>query len=188
MGDIIWGFILIVLTVVVYLLYRFLTRKKPQFRSLPKFVAILLAIGSSIGVLWTALNERLQDHPIPYLLIILFFGFQCVASICFFRSIRVGLPMLLFTLILQLPILDVPEFSYSSQTLFSWRIEPYPEIHLDIEPGSYVHYFSGGSSLDAKAFRNVANPRLGLNLIPLILMVVFLITGSEKKEVENSEH
>jgi uncharacterized membrane protein YfcA len=74
MGDIIWGTSLIILILGVFGLYRFSTRKKVEQRSFPKFMSLLLILGGLIGVLTTALSERLShEHHYIYFLTLIFF-------------------------------------------------------------------------------------------------------------------
>lgn len=49
MGDIIWGTFLAILTLGVFGVYRFYTRKRPEQRSLIKFISIVLTVGAAIG-------------------------------------------------------------------------------------------------------------------------------------------
>jgi uncharacterized membrane protein YfcA len=77
MGDIIWGTFLIILILGVFGLYRFFTRKKVEQRSFPKFISLLLILGGLIGVLTTALNERLQqEHTYVYFLTLFFLSLR----------------------------------------------------------------------------------------------------------------
>ena len=78
-----------------------------------------------------------------------------------------GLPLLILTLALQIPIMHTPGFSYHSQTVVSVNIDYYLGKFWDIEPGSYVHfiYFKEKTTTDKFSF--------GLNLIPLLAIYIF---------------
>jgi hypothetical protein len=135
MGDIIWGTFLIVLTLGVLGLYRFFTRKKVEQRSFAKFISILLVPGGLIGFFLTALNERLRDdHPNIYFLTLVFFISQTLASIFYYRAVKVGFPLLMLTLLLQIPIVRGPDFSYRNQTLFSFNLERYKCGNCQLRP------------------------------------------------------
>jgi hypothetical protein len=173
MGDIIWGTFFTILIIFVLVLYILLTRKRVEQRSLTKLISILLIIGGSIGFLSIGLDSRLlADHPYVYLLTLLFFISQTFASMLYYRSIKIGLPLLMFTLLLQIPILDHDHFSYRNQTLFGLAIKKYPAKFWDIEPGSYIHftyfnieYSAVNSSSKESSF--------GLNLLPILIIAAF---------------
>ena len=174
MGDIIWGTFLIILTLGLLGLYRFFTRKKVEQRSFCKFISLLIILGGLIGILTTGLNERLLDeHPYQYLLTLTFFITQTIASILYYREVKVGLPLLILTLLLQIPVVRGLNFSYSNQTLFSFKLEKYPGKFWDLEPGSYVHFIYFDFDLvvveDSKR-----ESGYGLNFIPLLTIAVFL--------------
>jgi len=174
MGDIIWGTFLIILILGVFGLYRFSTRKKVEQRSFTKFISLLFILGGLIGFLTTGLNERLlHEHPYTYFLTLIFFISQTIASILYYMGVKAGLPLLILTLLLQVPIVRGINFSYSNQTLFSLRLEKYPGKFWDIEPGSYVHFMYFDFDLDY-AFVESSNRKsgFGLNLIPLLTIAV----------------
>lgn len=171
MGDIIWGTFLTILALGLFGLYRFWTRKKVGQRSFRKFILLLIVLGGLIGILTTGLNERLlDDHPYQYLLTITFFITQTIASILYYREVKVGLPLLILTLLLQIPIVRGLSFSYSNQTLFSFRLEKYPGKFWDLEPGSYVHFLYFDYVIVKTSKRESG---YGLNLIPLLAIAVF---------------
>jgi hypothetical protein len=179
MGDIISGGVLIVLTLGVFGLYRFFTRRKIEQRSFIKFISILLILGALIGFLTTGLNERLlDDDPCLYFLTIVFFTSQALASILYYKAVRIGLPVLILTLLLQIPILRDFNFSYHNQTMVSISIASYPGKFWDIEPGSYVHfvYFDFDHVLIEKQNKKLS---FGLNLIPLLAVIAFVKAGRQ---------
>ncbi len=174
MGDIIWGTFLIILILGIFGLYRFFTRKNVDQRSLRKFISLLLMVGGLLGLLTMGLNERLRyDHPDTFFLSITFFIMQTIASIWYFKAERVGRYLLIFTLLLQVPIMRSPNLSYSNQTLFSFELYKYPGKWWDIEPGSYVYFIY----FDIEEFELENTNRksgFGLNLIPLLTIAVLL--------------
>jgi hypothetical protein len=191
MGDIIWGTFLIVLILGVFGLYRFSTRKKVEQRSFTKFISLLLLLGGLIGFLTTGLNERLlHDHPYTYVLTLIFFVSQTIASILYYKGVKAGLPVLIFTLLLQIPIVRGINFSYNNQTLFSFKLEKYPGEFWDIEPGSYVHfmYFDFDYVVVENSNRNSG---FGLNLIPLLTIAVFwrtqIVSGNASNLLTNDK-
>ncbi|HNP78189.1 MAG: hypothetical protein U0289_16300 [Cyclobacteriaceae bacterium] len=174
MGDIIRGIFTILLILGLYGLYRWFTRKKVGQRSFRKFISLVIILGGVVGTLATGLNERLlEDHPYQYLLSLSFFITQGLASLLYYREAKVGLALLILTLLLQIPIIGTKKLSYSNQTLFSFRIEKYNGKIVDIEPGSYVHFMYIDVDFD---YVNVGNPKkdsgYGLNLIPLLTIVL----------------
>lgn len=182
MGDIIWGTFLVVLSVGVFGVYRFSTRKKINQRSFPRLVSLLIVLGGIVGLLTNGLNERLLDEePYLYFLTVTFFGMQTLASVLYYRTVFVGLLFLIFTLLLQVPIVRAPNYSYNSQTLFSLRVEPSSVKILNIEPGSYVHFIY----FDAD-FMVVENSKrksdFGLNVIPLLTIAILAGTRTELPE------
>jgi hypothetical protein len=183
MGDIIWGTFLTILTLGLFGLYIFFTRKKVGQRSFRMFISLLIILGGLFGVLTTGLNERLlDDHPYQYLLTLTFFITQTIASILYYREVKVGLPLLILTLFLQIPIVSAHNFSYSNQTLFSFRLEKYPGKIWDIEPGSYVHFIYFDVDFEyVVAGDSKKESGYGLNLIPLLTIAVFLKRSSNPK-------
>lgn len=173
MGDIIWGTLLVLLTLGLFVLYRFLTWKRVEQRSFRKFISLVIILGGLIGILATGLNERLLDnHPYQYLLTLIFFITQTLASMLYYREVKVGLPLLMLTLLLQIPVVRGLNFSYSNQTLFSFKLAKYPGKFWDLEPGSYVHFiYFNFEYINVKDSKRVSG--YGLNLIPLLTMVVF---------------
>jgi hypothetical protein len=176
MGDIIWGTSLIILILGVFGLYRFSTRKKVEQRSFPKFMSLLLILGGLIGVLTTALSERLShEHHYIYFLTLIFFVSQIVASILYYKGMNGGLLLLVLTLLLQTPIIRGINFSYINQTLFSLRLVQYSEKFGDVEPGSYVHVSYFDFDYDHNDYFVMDSNResgFGVNLIPLLIIVV----------------
>src|SRR5579871_642184 len=173
MGDIIWGTFIFILSLAVFALYLFLTRKKKEQRSLTKFISILLMIGGVFGVLITSLNSSLlYDHPTTYFLSLFFFVIQTFAGDLYYRGIKVGLPLLMLTLLLQIPVIYSFKFSYRSQTLVSLNFANYPRKILDIEPGSYIHFTDarfapiGMKNLNSRVI-------LGFNLVPLLTIALY---------------
>src|SRR5687768_987713 len=123
MGDIIWGTFLIILALGLFGLYSFFTRKNVGQRSFRKFISLLVILGGLIGILTSGLNERLlDDHPYQYLLTLTFFITQTIVSILYYRKVKLGLPLLILTLLLQIPVVRGHNFSYSNQTLFSFKL------------------------------------------------------------------
>lgn len=174
MGDIIWGTFLIILILGVFGIYRFSTRKKVEQRSFPKFISLLLLLGGLIGVLTTVLNEWLpQEHTYIYILTLIFFVSQTIASILYYKGVKAGLVLLVLTLLLQTPIIRGLNFSYINQTLFSLRLVQYSEKFGDVEPGSYVHvsYFDYDHN-DYFVMDSNRESGFGVNLIPLLIIVV----------------
>lgn len=162
------------LTLGLFGLYRFSTRKKVEQRSFYKFISLVIILGGLIGVLTTGLNERLlYDHPYIYFLTLIFYISQTIASILYYRAMKVGLPLLILTLLLQIPMVRGLKFSYSNQTLFSFKLEKYSGKIWDFEPGSYVHfmYFDFDYVVVENSNRKSG---FGVNLIPLLTIVVFL--------------
>jgi hypothetical protein len=175
MGDIIWGTFIIILALGAFGLYRFSTRKKVEQRSFVKFISFLIILGGLIGFLTTGLNERLlDDHPGRYFLTLIFFFSQTLASILYFREVKVGLPLLTLTLLLQIPIVRGLNFSYRNQTLFGVILQDYPGNFWDIEPGSYVHVFHVDVDNVAVERSPSKESTFGLNLIPLLSIIAFL--------------
>lgn len=165
MGDIIAGFFLIILTLGLYGVYKVFTLKTPERRSFIGFFSLLLLIGGVIGVLLTFFNKNLLEYyPIVYALTLLFFTTQSIASYLYLKFPKIGLPILLFTFLLQTPIIHSKSVSYRSQTLLSFNVDIYPSKTFDIEPGSYTSFHSGIS----KDFS------LGVNLIPILTIIIFL--------------
>ena len=183
MGDIIWGTFLIILTLGLFGLYRFFTRKKVGQRSFRKFLSLLIILGGLIGIFTTGLNERLLDeHPYQYLLTLTFFITQAIAGVLYYREVKFGLPLLTLTLLLQIPLVRGLDLSYSNQTLFSFRLEKYPGKFWDIEPGSYVHFIYFDMDSDYVVERNSKKELgYGLNLIPL-LTIGFLWRKTKKSD------
>lgn len=183
MGDIIWGTFFILLTLGLFGLYIFFTRKNVGQRSFRKFMSLVIILGGLIGTLATGLNERLLDeHPYQYLLFLTFFITQTIASILYYRKVKVGLPLLILTLLLQIPIVRIINLSYSNQTLFSLRLVKYPGKIWDIEPGSYVHFIYFDRDSYYVGERNSKKElSYGLNLIPL-LTIGFLLRKTKKSD------
>lgn len=159
----------------VFGLYTFSTRKKVKQRSFAKLISLLLILGGLIGVLTTALNERLlHEHPYIYFLTLIFFVSQTIASILFYKEVKARLLLLVLTLLLQTPIVRGINFSYINQTMFSLRLELSPGKFGNVEPGSYVHVMSFAYDLNYDYFVMDSNREsgFGLNLIPLLIIVV----------------
>jgi hypothetical protein len=170
MGDIITGILLIILTFGLYGLYRLLTRKKPEKRSFIGFISLLIMIGGLIGILFTCFNKHLLEYyPLIFGLTLIFFTIQIVASYLYIKYPKFGLPILLFTFLLQIPIIHSDRVSYSNQTLLSVNIDNFPGKTFDIEPGSYVSFFNGIPH----------DFSLGINLIPILTTLIFL--GNRKR-------
>ena len=172
MGDIIWGTFLLALSLGLFGAYRFSTKKKISQRSFPRLVSLLIILGGIVGLLTSGLNERLLDEePSLYFLTVAFFGIQTLAGILYYRAVFVGLLLLIFTLLFQVPIMRGPNYSYNNQTLFGLRLEPSSEKILNIEPGSYVHfiYFDADFMVVEKSNKKSG---FGLNLIPLLAMAI----------------
>jgi hypothetical protein len=172
MGDIIWGTFLIILTLGVFGVYRFFTRKKVEQRSFIKFISLLLILGALIGVLTTGLNARLYDHPYIYFLTLVFFILQTSASILCYRTLKIGLPLLILTLLLQIPLASDLNFSYRNQTMFSFVVKRYPGKFFDLEPGSYVHFIYSNYD-NGLVENNNRKLSLGVNLVPLLTIIAF---------------
>ena len=173
MGDIIAGFFLIILTFGLYGLYRLATRKTPESRSFIGFISLLLLVGGLIGVLVTFFNKNLLEYyPIVFALTLLFFTTQTIASYIYLKFPKVGLPILLFTFLLQTPIIHSDSISYRSQTLLSFNVDNYPGKTFDIEPGSYVSFHSGIPQ----------DFSIGINLIPILTTIIFLRDRKRRNE------
>ena len=181
MGDIIWGTFFILLTLGLFGLYIFFTRKNVGQRSFRKFISLVIILGGLIGILATGLNERLlDDHPYQYLIFLTFFVTQTIASILYYRDVKVGLPLLILTLLLQIPIVRTINLSYGNQTLFSFRLVKYPGKICDIEPGSYVNFIYFNMDYNYVVEGNAKKESsYGLNLIPL-LTIGFLLRKTKK--------
>jgi hypothetical protein len=175
MGDIIWGTFIIILALGAFGLYRLSTRKNVEQRSFVKFISLLIILGGLIGFLTTAFNKRLLDgYAERYFLTLIFFFLQTLASILYFRQVKVGLPLLTLTLLLQVPIVRGLSFSYRNQTLFGVILQNSPGNFWDIEPGSYVRVFH--FKVDNVAVERSPNNEssFGINLIPLLNIIAFL--------------
>jgi hypothetical protein len=173
MGDIIAGILLIILSFGLYGLYRLLTRKKPEKRSFITFISLLIMTGGLIGILFTFLNKTiLEYYPVIFGLTLFFFMTQTVVSYLYIKYPKFGLPILLFTFLLQTPIIHSDHVSYSNQTLLSVNIDKFPGKTFDIEPGSYVSFFYGIPH----------NFSLGINLIPLLTTLIFLRDRKRRNE------
>jgi len=180
MGDIIFGVLTVILILGVLGLYRFFTRKRIEQRSFTMFLAILLVLGGLVGLLVTSLNRRwYEDHPYTFVLVLLFFIMQSSGGVLYYKRVKVALPLLVFTLLLQIPIVHGSDFSYRSQTLLSFNVDNYPKKIFDAEPGSYVHFvhFESGSSNEKSG--------LGINLIPLL--IIFIYWKKSRQEELNRE-
>lgn len=165
MGDIIAGIFLIILAFGIYGLYKVVTRKTPEKRSFIGFIVLLIMVGGLIGFLLTFFNKNLLEYyPIVFLLTLLFFTTQTIASYLYFKFQKVGLPILFFTFILQAPIIHSDSISYRNQTLISFNLDNYTGKTFDIEPGSYISFHSGMPQ----------DFSLGVNLIPILTTVIFL--------------
>lgn len=184
MGDIIFTLFLLLLILFVFVLYHFFTRKKIEQRSLTQFISILLVIGGIIGIALSGFNERLRnDHPYVYSITLVFFITQTLAALMYLTNVKLGLPLLILTLVFQAPIIHSSNFSFSNQTLFSVRIQTYPG-NWDIEPGSYLHFVYWKSDfIDVHSF----DEKYGLNLVPLLLITILWRKEKQrKKEVSQS--
>lgn len=165
MGDIIAGFFLTLMTLGVYGVYKVVTSKMPERRSFIGFFSLLLLVGGVIGVLLTFFNKNLLEYyPIVYALTLLFFTTQSIASYLYLKFPKVALPILLFTLLIQIPIIHSKSVSYRSQTLLSFNVNNYHSKTFDIEPGSYTSFHSGRPTEFS----------LGINLIPILTIIIFL--------------
>jgi hypothetical protein len=184
MGDIIFTFFLLLLILFVFILYHFFTRKKIEQRRLTHFISILLVIGGIIGIALSGLNEKLRnDHPFVYSITLVFFIAQTLAALMYLTNVKLGLPLLILTLVFQAPIFHSSNFSFSNQTLFSVRIQTYPG-NWDIEPGSYLHFvYLKSDFIDVHSF----DEKYGLNLIPLLLITILWLKEKQRKiEVSQS--
>ena len=122
----------------------------------------------------TGLNERLlDDHPYTYFLTLVFFISQTLASVFYYKAVKIGLPLLVLTLLLQIPIVHDFNFTYRNQTMFSLSVENNTKKFWDIEPGSYVHfiYFDFDYVIVDNQNRESS---FGLNLIPLLTIIALL--------------
>jgi hypothetical protein len=115
----------------------------------------------------------LDDHPYQYLLTLAFFITQTTASILFYKEVKIGLPLFMLTLLLQIPVVRELNFSYSNQTLFSFKLEKYPGKFWDVEPGSYIHFIYFDLDYDFVVENSKRESGYGLNLIPLLTIAVF---------------
>jgi len=173
MGDIIAGLFLIILTFVLFGLYRIFTRKSLNKKSLTGFLSLLLVIGSIIGQLITYFNKQsqIENYPISFKLIFLFFLTQTFASIIYFKFPKFGRLLLTITLLLQIPIIHSLHCSYHNQTLFSFNVNNLPRKTFDLEPGSYVHYIY----IAPEKLNNTFS--LGVNLVPILIIFIYWSKG-----------
>ncbi|NDK57349.1 hypothetical protein [Pontibacter fetidus] len=164
MGDILNGFFIILLVLCLKWLYKLLTRKVPEKRSFAGFASLLFFVGGILGIIITIYNQTLlESYSTVYVLILMFFIAQSIGGLLYTKTPKIALPILLSTLVMQVPIITINNFSYRSQTLVSFNINKFPSKLFDIEPGSYVSFFYGIPH----------DFQLGINLVPVIVMLFY---------------
>lgn len=162
MGDLIAGSVIVLLIIIAFILNR--KSKQPNTE---KFIRNLIGFGAVIGLLLSFTNSG-SARALGLVLFYLQFTSIILLSL---KKRTVGYLLLCLTLLLQIPILNLENFSYRSQTLFGINVLQMPDKHLDVdlEPGSYLNYF------------NIPHIRysveifpLGINLLSLVLLGYFI--------------
>jgi hypothetical protein len=167
MGDLILGTLLVALIFFTYVVYRVRTRSLPHNRSRLRFVLLLLVVGAGLGVVTTLLNARLLErHPWVYAGSAVFFGVQAGAALLAYRRPLRSWALLGATLLAQVPVLALGNYSYHSQTFFGLLLTAGRGLAWDLEPGSYVSYH-----YIRQLFREMPFVP-GVNLVPLVLLAV----------------
>lgn len=178
MGDIILGIFLLILIFGGLLLFRLLKKKKQKKVRLIEYLNLTVTVGGLIGILTTACDKEFYNHyPTAFWLTILFFSIQITASILYEKFPRIGLIALVFTFMLQTPIVSSLHGSYRNQTLISINVGDNELKAIDFEPGSYVFYIS----LKPDTFNE--SVRFGINLIPILIIITYWRDRKNKREI-----
>ncbi|MBF9223044.1 hypothetical protein [Hymenobacter ruricola] len=186
MGDILLGTLLTALVFFCYVIYQARTRSTPETRSRRRFVLLVLLVGAGLGFVTAALNFRhLHKHPWVYVGSMVFFAAQAGAALATYRhsrhpthrNTRPAALLLWATLLAQVPIVGLGDYSYHNQTLVSFRLSARPRLAWDVEPGSYVSYH-----YIRQLFREVPFVP-GLNVVPVLLLAGLLARRKGPAEV-----
>lgn len=170
MGDIIIGFLIIIIGIIFFLVGAI--RKTPLLLT----ILYLLLFGSGIGILIS-----LQFKDVELYLGLVFFSIQFSAIVLVLsKRYKIGYFLLYTSLIIQTPILNLPTLSYRCQTLFSYYLMEFPGKITDLEPGSYLIYTER-----IPAIAGNEHFPFGINITSLALLIYFY--SVRRKYKKNNE-
>lgn len=157
MGDIVLG-----TTIIIFILVAAFINKKSSKPDTEKLIRILIGLGAALGLL-----VSFAHHGMERILGLIIFYLQLTSVVLLSANkSKFSYNLLCLTLLLQIPIIRLEEFSYRSQNLLGFNIQDHPKFFLDIEPGSYLIYF------EQLPHSNLFP--LGFNVTSLFLLIYFI--------------